>query len=259
MSYIKRDKKKVQSKLDALRKKLMNKKSIPKPKTFYSKSINKEIIDKQPLINILTRTSNRPNGFKINLESIHSQTYFNIRHLVTVDSDESEEYVKEYQKEYNFEYIRVNESDYKDVDEIPNPNTGKPFIWNHYFNTLLEKVEKGFIIYLDDDDRFANNLVLEKIAKQIKTQDDIILWQMEFQSGWVVPTDELIGKTPTFCRIGSPCFCYSSKYKDIKWDGWKCGDFRLIKRLYNQIPNSKWIHEVLVKLGNNGGDGKKID
>lgn len=213
---------------------------------------------KQPLINILTRTSNRPNGFKINLDSIHSQNYGNFRHLVVVDNDDSEQYVKHYKKIYNFDYIRVNESDYNNVQEIENPNTGKRFIWNRYFNTLLDEVESGYIMYLDDDDRLANNNVLSKISTFLN-EDTVTYWQMIFENGWVCPPKELLGKEPRLARIGSPCFCYHFKFKNIKWDGWKCGDFRLIKQIDEIVNKRNHIDKILVKLGNNGGGGNKID
>ena len=47
------------------------------------------------LINILTRTSNRPIGFLNNYHSVSNQTYKNINHLV---SYEYEEDLKHYQE-----------------------------------------------------------------------------------------------------------------------------------------------------------------
>lgn len=237
-----------------LRRKIRNKEPNVKPvnKTNSSNSNHK------PLINILTRTSDRPNGFKINLDSIHNQTYFNIRHLVSVDNDETEKYVKVLQKQYNFEYFRVDEKSLLEKPDIPDPKTGKRFIWNKYFNILLDKVTEGYIMYLDDDDRLANKNVLQTIVNRLD-EDTITYWQMKFQNGWIVPPNNLIGKKPEYCRIGSPCFMYHSKYKHVRWDGWKCGDYRLVSQLDELIPKRNHIESVLVLLGNNGGQGDKID
>ena len=48
------------------------------------------------LIYVITRTSQRPYFFHKNYESIHSQTYPYIKHYVSCDDDETEEYVKQY-------------------------------------------------------------------------------------------------------------------------------------------------------------------
>ena len=50
---------------------------------------------KNPLINILTRTSNRPIGFKNCELSIKNQTYKNIKHIVSYDNDNDLTYLKE--------------------------------------------------------------------------------------------------------------------------------------------------------------------
>jgi len=44
----------------------------------------------KPLLNILTRTSNRPNAFELNKMTVRTQTYPNIRHIVCVDDELSE-------------------------------------------------------------------------------------------------------------------------------------------------------------------------
>lgn len=60
--------------------------------------------DNNNLINILIRTSNRPNGFARIIDNIRSQTYKNYRIIVSVDNDETEEYVRKYK---DVEYIRL--------------------------------------------------------------------------------------------------------------------------------------------------------
>jgi len=50
------------------------------------------MLHSNPKINILTRTSGRPNCFKRCVDSIKSQTYKNINHIVGADDDASYEY-----------------------------------------------------------------------------------------------------------------------------------------------------------------------
>jgi glycosyltransferase involved in cell wall biosynthesis len=86
---------------------------------------------KNPVINILTRTSNRPNFFKICFESVSKQTYKNINHIISVDNIETEEYVKK----YTDNYIVVKKFD----GYIPyNPiyDVRRPAPYNLYLNEL---------------------------------------------------------------------------------------------------------------------------
>ena len=46
-----------------------------------------------PLVTIVTRTNNRPNGFKRLVNSIKKQSYPNIRHFVILDDNDSIDYV----------------------------------------------------------------------------------------------------------------------------------------------------------------------
>jgi hypothetical protein len=61
--------------------------------------------------------------------------------------------------------------------------------------------------------------------------------------------------------IGSPCVCvHSSIAKKIKWDGWKCGDYRYIIKAWDLSANKKWIKKSFVNIGSvNGNLGKRND
>lgn len=84
------------------------------------------------MFNILIRTSGRPKFFERCIESVLAQTYGNYRILVSDDGD------SDYAYDYPVEVIKVRKRE------------GYCF-WNLYMNELLAKVDKGWIIYLDDD------------------------------------------------------------------------------------------------------------
>ena len=209
-----------------------------------------------PLINILTRTSNRPNAFYLNKSTVRSQSYKNIRHIVSVDDEFTEAYVKTYS---DVDYITINKNSIINDDNSINPNTGKYSPHNLYFNPLMCEVKEGWIMILDDDDRFSNGNSLETIVNSIKDEDTMVIWQMRFPNGMALPPTNLINEPPKLGTIGSPCILFHSKYLgDTKWDGWKCGDFRFINSIYNKVPNKVTIPEMLVTIGQIG-DGNRSD
>ena len=83
----------------------------------------------QPLINIITRTSNRPIYFKKNRNSILEQTYKNIRHIISVDNKISYNYVKTHNIK---DIVFINKNVFKQ----------SKFVHNLYINTLLKEVKK---------------------------------------------------------------------------------------------------------------------
>jgi glycosyltransferase involved in cell wall biosynthesis len=206
----------------------------------------------EPLINIITRTSNRPNSFKRNVESVKSQTYKNYRHIVCYDTIEDyESYLKEYD-DIDLFYVNKDELlESYDGIKFDNPN-----FWlsahNLYCNVGLDKVEDGWVIFLDDDDHLIDEFSLEKMSKLIGDEDTLLIWQMEYGSGQRIPSSETFkNSTPIISlgNIGSECFIFHSKWcKSCRWDSYKCSDFRFIECLSKQIPTIHWLEEALVKV-----------
>jgi hypothetical protein len=208
----------------------------------------------EPLINILTRTSGRPNRFKLNVESVRSQTYKNIRHIICTDDKESISYIEE-----------MGITDYTLIDKevISNLETepvrrSRKMIHNLYLNILNEKVTDGWIVYLDDDDCFFEKTSVQKIVDQINTVDDdtLVVWRMRYSSGRTLPFqwgDMRSGK------IGGSCIGFHSKYsKDAIWDSWSASDFRVIEKLTKSIPKISWLWKPIIYISS-AGLGKRND
>ena len=117
----------------------------------------------KPLLNILTRTSNRPNAFELNKMTVRTQTYPNIRHIVCVDDELSENYVKQYN---DVDYIVIDREEIIKKDNSVNPNTGKYSPHNLYFNKLMDEVKEGWVMILDDDDRLSNSDSMKKLWEE---------------------------------------------------------------------------------------------
>lgn len=213
----------------------------------------------KPLINILTRTSNRPNGFDMCVKSIKKQTYENINHIVSYDDDLDLNYINN----YNVSKIKINREEIIKNDKSVNPNN--PNFWfsphNLYCNSLLDEVKDGYIMFLDDDDMLLHENVIEVIVNNIVDEDTILIWKMQYPDGRLLPDSNSYNmKNIKLGGIGSPCFLFHSKWKDLyRWDAYKCGDYRFLEKLYKKIPNNKWINAPFIKLNNSGGLGKKED
>tara|TARA_R110000868_G_scaffold19400_7_gene83601 strand:+ start:12419 stop:13069 length:651 start_codon:yes stop_codon:yes gene_type:complete len=211
-------------------------------------------------INILTRTSGRPNGFSICAKSVTGQTYKNVNHIVCYDDDNDLEYINEVA---DVNKIKIDRDEVIKNDTSINPNN--PSFWfsphNLYCNELLDAVEDGYILFLDDDDMLLDETVIEEIVGNIVDEDTMLVWQMRYPDGRVLPNRNHFNiKISTLGGIGSPCFLFHSKWKDeTRWDAYKCGDFRFLDKLYRKIPKNKWIQKPFIQLNNDGGFGKKID
>ena len=211
----------------------------------------------QPLINILTRTSNRPKGFRKNRESILTQTYKNINHIVCTDDENSIRYIKE--NGVN-DFLLVDREDLIKNDKSVNPNTGRYSPHNLYFNEMIKLVNDGWVIYLDDDDRFVDNTCVQQIVDQINKSDEdtLIYWRMVYSNGRFLTLDMSKGKNPILGGIGGSCFTFNVKYKHLAlWDGWKCSDYRVINKLHNIIPKKVWYPKNLVFIPSSGMGNRK--
>lgn len=209
----------------------------------------------EPLINIITRTSNRPNGFKRCVESIKNQTYKNINHIIITDDINSLGYIKKNGYENP---ILVNREELIKNDTSPKFNTGGYSPHNLYFNEV--EINNGWIIYLDDDDLFNRLDAVEIIVNAIKENDEdtLIYWKMVYSNGRSLP--KIIDKShkPFIGGIGGSCMCFHNKYKKLAiWDSWKCSDFRVINRLHHGIPKFVFISKKLILVPIAGFGNKK--
>lgn len=209
-------------------------------------------------INILTRTSNRPKAFSICQDSIKNQTYKNIHHIVSYDNyNDYDSYISNYD---NITKIKVDRELLINNDKSSNPNTGPYSPHNLYCNELLNSVEDGYIMFLDDDTMLINDSVIEEIVPHL-SEDNIVIWKIKFpinHNNLIVPRDNEKFTGPTLFDIDTACFMVHIKHaKKFKWDSWKCADFRYIKKLCNEINNVKWLNKVMVQLNGVGYGNRK--
>ena len=207
-----------------------------------------------PLINILTRTSSRPNFFRKCKESIDSQTHKNIRHIISIDNEESEDYVQ------GLDFIRVyrEEPDPPNIKLLGHEEIAKPY--NLYFNHLLQEVKEGWIMFLDDDDRFETENSLQTIVDNL-VRRTTLCWKVYIGRKEVVPRTPITSTyAPVHCDVSTIGFLIPGMYANaIKWDAYSRCDWRVATQAYNISENVSYIDEILTRTQCGAHWGKQID
>lgn len=197
-------------------------------------------------INILIRTSKRPNAFKINIDSISNQNYKNYKLLISYDNEETLDYIKNTLKNYNFDY---------EIFEVS--KTEEYYSYNDYCNTLLNNVKDGYVIFLDDDDKLLHNNAL-KYINEFMEEDRFLVWEYQRADKIIGPKKGDIKKG----NITSCGFCYHSKFKSF-WPSEIGSDYEFVKNLVNNNPlKLAKINKVLTSaiiFNRIYGEGKCID
>ncbi len=204
--------------------------------------------ESSPLINILTRTSGRPEFYKDCVKSIKEQTYSNIKHITCVDDDASYEYASKLCDNV----IRVEKG-----QKIPEYGIAHA-PYNLYINPLLDQVDEGFIVILDDDDRFTNTTALEFIARYMD-EDKLVLWRCKLPYG-IVPADWAMN-FPVLVpqQVTSFGYVFHSKHKwAATWDGVKESDYRCAQRL-SRLLGHEWVNQIYTEVNTEQGLGHGKD
>jgi hypothetical protein len=196
--------------------------------------------------NILIRTSNRPNYFKKCIASILNQLYSNYHVYICYDKNESLSYLDEYKTNDKITYFHVND---KSLEK---------YKFNLYCNRLLDKVTKGFVIFLDDDNYFVSNDAFN-ILNISMNKYKILTWKF-------IRPDKLIYKEDlneplVLGEIDTSNVCFNSSIKNnSKWKDKQYGDFNYFKPLFDNcdIKDKKFLDLALTstqfsdKIGNFG-------
>ena len=203
-------------------------------------------IDKLPTANVIIRTSNRPNGFEVAIESVLDQDYPNINIVAVCDEPRGLNYTRGYP-------CRVIQT--KEVESckpLKNDTYGVWFPANDYIRQVQSRLS-GYIFILDDDDMFVDNSAISKIMAEVKPSF-LTIWKCKYMER-SLPSDSF-GKKPTLFDIGSCCMTYhSSQIKKTGWSPFKRADYRTAAGFNKYI----WINEILTGLQAAPGYGNRKD
>lgn len=196
-------------------------KNMEKIKNEYKNCIDITFKNPENKFNILIRTSMRPDFFKLCINSVLTQQYNNYHIYICYDNIECLSYLNQYQFTKNITFFFIE-----------NDSTEK-YKFNLYNNTLMDMVNDGFIMFLDDDDVLTHNLCLKIINENIIDENSILMWKFMRPDKLVYPKniyDIKIGE------IDTTSLCFNCKYKNLsKWSDKQCGDFYFYSELFRKL------------------------
>jgi|688.fasta_scaffold119904_3 hypothetical protein len=169
------------------------------------------------LFNILVRTCYRPTYFVNCINNILSQSHQDIRIICCYDDIRSLDYIKKI-NDKRFEYFFINLEDNSEMKH------------NLYLNHLLDKVNDGWIIFLDDDDMFSTNDSLKIINNKIINNNQFIYWGVKLGTNTIIYPPNI--NNVEVCKISGIGFCFHAHYKNLsRWVSARCSDFVFVKKL----------------------------
>ena len=186
----------------------------------------------QPL-NILIRTSMRPEFFKNCIESVLTQQYTNYHIYVCYDKIESLCYLNHYDikhKNVTIFFVKIDSTE--------------KYKFNLYNNELINMVECGFILFLDDDDIFTHDLCFKIINENITRTKDVLIWK------FMRPDKIIYPKNVNDIKLGdidTTTVCFHRKFKRLsKWCDKQCGDYYFFKRLFKSLKKINELNIIKV-------------
>lgn len=198
------------------------------------------------MINILVRTSNRPNEFIKCINSILEQTYTQFKIICCYDDIRSKEYISKINNKRLISYyidLKDNCFHYK---------------YNLYCNLLLDKVVRGWIMFLDDDDMLSDKNALKTIMNYTNNINNFIFWKVLIKDKLIYPKNL---NNITMGEIANSGFCFHSSFKNYsRWCCERGSDYLFIKTLERRINSNKiFINKCFVKTQLGPNRGKKIE
>ena len=207
-------------------------------------------VKKMPCVNILIRT-HRTNYLRRCMETVRKQDYPNINIVLICDSDEAVVATREYPaRVIRVEKVAFTEKNVEGIDY------GVFFPYNRYIETV-QRLVNGFIIVLDDDDKFTRSDSVSVIMSKAK-KNALMLWRVDFNKDGVKPSFSF-GKEVTLFDVTGIGMCYHTDHIELTdWNEWKRGDYRTARNLSGKLETI-WIDEVLTGLQDRLGMGVKAD
>lgn len=203
---------------------------------------------KSPHFNILTRSANRPKFFEALCKSIDDQDYKNWSHHVITDDPGSSAYINSQGRTPS---ITPRLEKREDINHH--------FPYNLYINELYRSVNEGYVLIIDDDDRFLTPQALSFLASVIQKVGTLptLFWRVKFPDG-LIPreTNNFIFRPTNVTTCG---FCFHTKFIDAaEWDEFKESDFRVAHKIKLASDTVLYLKSsVLTGMQRTSGTGGK--
>lgn len=129
-----------------------------------------------------------------------------------------------------------------------------------YMNILQDHVTEGWIMCLDDDDMLATPRAAERIMAHSLDEETLIVWRSQIGEAVQPPDDLWRRRVIQSSFIGSFNFSFHlSQRRFARWFPRVGGDYEVVSSLYDNLPKSTWIDEILTRTQTTPGRGKRLD
>jgi hypothetical protein len=121
-------------------------------------------------------------------------------------------------------------------------------IHNLYFNQVYGNVSEDWVYHLDDDNYLMNG-AFQGMEHILKSNAELVILKIAHFTGALPREGDFKTKNIRLAGIDTGCFiARTSLMKKVKWDGWKCGDFRVIKQLNMLSRSTVWLDRIVMKM-----------
>ena len=209
------------------------------------------------VINIITRTSNRPNYFKDCYDSVAGQIggFNEICYWITADDDITQTYLANYD---NIRVVPFNRPRRKNVNHFP---------YNKYLHEVMNLIDNdGWVLILDDDNSLALPESIQKIRlvleKNNYNRQQVYIWQVKMANGEILPlASSMKNQMLSVDEVTNGCFLFHVIHKDlIQFETKVQASYHVLQTL-TKCLKPIWIPEILVHNNNiqGKGDGNRLD
>lgn len=194
------------------------------------------LMNQKEKLNIIIRTSNRPQYFYRCIESVKKFSPQAKVHI-TVDDINDLDYVIKYAEGLDYSYYLLDKEIITNICEKI-PIERKSFIFNYYIN-IVKPFLNGWCLFLDDDDELLINLDFEK------DNNNIYLFKVDVVTK-IVPTERNFGNTPVLNDISGLCIVFHHTQM-VDWTPQRGGDYSFISEMYEKYP-AVWNENIISKV-----------
>lgn len=209
------------------------------------------------MLTIITRTSFRPLKFGITANSVLSQTYPDIHHLILCDNDKAVRYVEKYYKNKKYKNYSIHRVLKQSNEEA---------FYNLYLNKGIELAsDESYILFLDDDDKLIDENCISLFFQKRKQFHGFYIVQFRRKPNNVKPKPALFknidyskGDTNPIIkgRIGGSCVIFKKSHAiNAAWDDKFAADYRFIIQLA-QNNDYTFMPHIIVQSTYIGNKGK---
>ena len=201
-------------------------------------------------LNVIIRTSNRPNYFKNCIDSIKNLYMPNeIKFHITIDDYKDLCYVQQNLMGYDYNFYFIDKEKIENI--CKNINITKPQRTPNYYFNVVRPFLNGWCFFLDDDDVTLNKIDIKNLK-----YGNIYIYKTKINNK-IIPSNKNFNNNIVINDISGLCIVFHSDIM-IDWTPQNGGDYFFISELYKKY-NCIWIDEILSHPQKSLNQGKRND